>query len=114
MAIIILSKEADPLKVAEELRKIGITMRQKVSEGRYVVWLNKRQWFVSRYPDLAAVYAADRDFWRSVRKRKRNGETVTEDELRTHANWLKNEEKRIIDSYENDDRKTLPPDPQGV
>ena len=74
MATMKLNKEADPLQVAEALRSAGITVGQRLEDGRVVVFINRRKWLCMQYPELIPIYEDDRMFWKSVRKRTRNGD----------------------------------------
>ena len=100
MATITLKEGVDPLQVAEELKQAGVTMGQRLPNGRYVVFINKRKWLIMCYPALEDLYHEDREFWRNVRRRTRNGEDVPREEIEAHAAYFKQEEQRIIDSYE--------------
>jgi len=102
MAIITLKPNTDPAAVAEELRQVGITMGQKLEDGRYVAFIHQRKWMLMQYPALADLYREDRAFWKAVRKRTRNGEDVPREEIAAHADYFKQEEQRIIDSYEHE------------
>ena len=100
MATITLKPGTDPLAVAEELRNVGITMGQKLPNGQYVIFISNRKWMIMQFPALTNLYQEDRAFWRNVRKRTRNGEDVPREEIAAHAAYFKQEEQRIIDSYE--------------
>ena len=94
---------ADPLEVAEDLRKVGVTKGQKLPDGQYVIYITERKWMLMLYPALKDLYNEDRAFWKTVRKRTRNGEDVPQEEIKAHAEYFKQEEQRIIDSYERRD-----------
>ena len=102
MAKLTVKPGADALAVAEELRKVGITMGRRLPDGQYVVFISPRKWMLMQYPALADLYREDRAFWKAVRKRTRNGEEVPRDEIEAHTTYFKQEEKRIIDSYEHE------------
>ena len=44
MAKVHLKKNADPLGVAAALKKIGITMHRRTTDGAYVIYVNKRHY----------------------------------------------------------------------
>lgn len=96
MAKVRLKAGADPEKVAEALKAIGITKGQILPDGRMVVYINQRQWLCNQYPELVPVYQADRRFWRAVRKRTQAGETVSEEEINEHAKAFREQVKKII------------------
>ena len=81
MATIKLKPGADPLQVSAELRKIGITMGQRLPDGRVVAFINRTKWLCMQYPELIPLYDEDRAFWKDVRKRTRNGEDVPREEI---------------------------------
>ena len=112
---VIFKQGIDPESVREQLLKQGIYMR-RYKNGSTTIFINRRNYLLALYPDLEPLYTADRAFWKSIRKRTRNGEeqSLLRDEIKAHATWLKNEEKRIISTYETHDRKALPPHTQGV
>ena len=62
MAIITLKPGADPLEVSKMLREQGITMGQRLSDGRYAVFINPRKWLCMQYPELKSLYEEDRAF----------------------------------------------------
>ena len=39
-----LKRNADPLGVAAELKKIGITLHRRTTDGAYVIYVNKRHY----------------------------------------------------------------------
>ena len=98
MATITLKPDADPLQIASDLQQCGITLGQKLPDGRYVAYVNKRIWLCQQYPELIPVYQEDRAFWRNVRKRYRNGEDVPKEELQAHAKHFKDQLERIVNS----------------
>ena len=101
MARIILKPGADPLQVAEDLRKVGITMKQRLPDGSYVAFISSRKWLCMQYPDLIPLYEEDRDFWKSVRARARNGEDVPQEEIYAHGLWFNEQFDKIMSKYEN-------------
>lgn len=102
MARIRLKEGADPLRVAEELKKVGITMHRRLADGSYVAFMHHRHWMVMNYPALADLYEEDRHFWKDVRRRTRAGEEVSQSEIKAHAEYFKRREQQIIASYETD------------
>ena len=44
MAKMYLRKNADPLGVAAALKKIGITVHRRTTDGAYVIYVNKRHY----------------------------------------------------------------------
>ena len=95
-----LNKEADPLQVAEALRSAGITVGQRLEDGRVVVFINRRKWLCMQYPELIPIYEDDRMFWKSVRKRTRNGEEVSKEEIEAHAKEFNERFNKVMEKYE--------------
>lgn len=114
MAVIRLKVGADPAQVAEELRASGITMGQRLPDGRYVAYVDRKKWLCIQYPELAALYAEDREFWRDVRRRQRRGEDVDQAEIYAHAKSFNQQFDEIIARYESKHRETLQADTRGV
>ena len=100
MAKIELKPGADPLQVAEDLRKSGIVLHRRLTDGAYVAFVPHRRWMVMHYPALEPLYREDREFWRDVKRRTRGGEEVPQAEIEAHAEWFKKREQQIIESYE--------------
>ena len=100
MAKIELQPGADPLQVAEDLRKSGIVLHRRLTDGAYVAFVPHRRWMVMHYPALEPLYREDREFWRDVKRRTRDGEEVPQAEIEAHAEWFKKREQQIIESYE--------------
>ena len=100
MAKIELKKDADPMQVAEDLRKEGIVMHRRLADGAYVAFVPHRRWMLMHYPALEPLYREDRVFWRDVRKRTRAGEDVPQETIKAHAEYFKKREQQIIESYE--------------
>ena len=101
MAKIELKPGADPLQVAEDLRKIGIVLHRRLADGAYVAFVPHRRLMLMHYPALEPLYREDREFWREVRRRTRVGEDVPRAEIKAHAEWFKKKEQQIIESYES-------------
>ena len=101
MARIILKEGANRDEVAAKLREVGITMKQRLADGSYVAFINRDKWLLMQYPDLAPLFAEDRAFWKAVRKRTRNGETVPQTEIEAHAKEYNRQFELIISKYEN-------------
>lgn len=100
MATIVLKQGADPLQVAEDLQKAGITKGQMLPDGRMVVYINRRKWLCSLYPELIPLYEEDRAFWKEVRRRTRQGEDVPQREIEAHAKYFNQQFNAIMDKYE--------------
>lgn len=96
MAKVKLQAGVDPTEVAEMLKAVGITKGQILPDGRMVVYINQRQWLCQQYPELVPIYREDRRFWKEVRKRTRNGETVAQEEIQAHAERFKEQINKII------------------
>ena len=108
MAKITLKEGADPLKVAEALRKIGIVLHRSIGENRYVAFIPRKKWLCMMYPELIPLYEQDRAFWRDVRKRTRNGEEVDPAEIYAHGQHFNEQFDLIMKKYER--RKENPVD----
>ena len=100
MAIIQLKKNADMEEVQKALQELGITKGQRLDGGRMVVYINRRRWLCMQYPALEPLYAADRAFWKEVRRRTRNGEAVPQEEIEAHTAQFNKRFNQIIASYE--------------
>ena len=100
MAIMYLNPDADLHQVQKDLQRQGYVVGQRLADGVYVVYAHRRKWMALLYPDLATLYEQDREFWKRVRRRKRNGEDISPDEIQAHAEQFKQQEKEIIDRYE--------------
>ena len=114
MAVIRLKAGVDPAQVAGELREAGITLGQRLADGRYVAYIDRKRWLCMQYPELAALYAEDREFWRDVRRRTRRGEDVDHAEIYAHAKYFNQEFDAIVKRYESKHEEALPADTRGV
>ena len=102
MATIVLKQGADPLQVAEDLRKAGITKGQMLQDGKMVAYINRRKWLCGLYPELIPLYEEDRAFWKSVRKRNRQGEEVDSAEIYAHSKYFNQRFDEIMKKYEKE------------
>ena len=100
MAQIYVKEGTDMSAVAAALWSEGIQLGRRLSDGSYVAYIHRRRWMCIQYPDLAPLYEEDRAFWKSVRKRTRQGEHVPMEEIETHAKQFNEQEKAIIAKYE--------------
>ena len=100
MAVILLKPNADPLQVADDLRKSGIVLHRRLSDNRYVAFVPGRKWLCSQYPELIPLYEEDRVFWKSVRKRNRQGEEVDSSEIYAHGKYFNQRFDEIMKKYE--------------
>ena len=100
MAQIKLKEGADPIGVAKALAEQGITMGQRLANGSYVVFINRKRWLCMQFPELVAVYKIDRVFWKTVKKRNKTDDPVSKAEIEAHMAWLKSEEERIMGKEE--------------
>ena len=96
MATITLKPGTDLLLVKAELEKAGITVGQQLPDGRIVAFINSRKWLCMQYPALIPLFQEDRVFWKTVRKRSRNGEDVPKSEIEAHAKWFNEQFDKII------------------
>ena len=109
MATIVLKPDADPLQVADDLRKSGIVLHRRLSDNSYVAFVPGRKWLCMQYPELIPLYKEDQAFWKSVRKRNRQGEEVDPEEIYAHGKYFNQRFDEIMKKYE---RKQ--PDPLGA
>ena len=114
MAIIRLKAGADPAQVAGELREAGITMGQRLADGRYVAYVDRKKWLCAQYPELAELYAEDREFWRGVRRRTRGGEDVDQAEIYAHGKYFNERFDEILKRYESKHEEALPAYTRGI
>ena len=114
MAKVYPKKNADPLQVNEEIERMGLTRGQRLPDGSRVVYYNPRKQLAALYPELVPLFQDERRFWKQVRKRTRNGEDVPESELKAYADDFKRQFNEILDTYENNNPKALPPHSAGV
>ena len=90
---------ADPLQVAEELRSCGVTVGRRTDDG-FVCWIDRKKWLCRLYPELVPLYQEDRRFWKEIRKRRRNGESVSDAEIEAHAKEFNKQFDAIMSKYE--------------
>lgn len=95
MALITLKHGADVEEVKRQLKADGITVYKQNAKGQLIVFVNRKQYLARFYPEALPVYEADRKYWREVRKRTKNGEHVSKEELKAHAEWYRNEMKKF-------------------
>ena len=96
MATITLKPGTDLELVKAELEKAGITVGQRLPDGRIVAFINSRKWLCMQFPELIPLYREDRAFWKAVRKRTRNGEDVPKSELEAHTKHFNEQFDKII------------------
>ena len=104
MAKMELNIGADLNAVTEALWKKGIIVGRKLPDGRYVVYSNRYSMLCALYPELKPLVQQDRAFWKDVRRRTRNGENVSQQEIQTHAQQFKRQMNEIIQKHEKENR----------
>ena len=102
MAKVTLQPGADLLQVTKVLNDMGITVGQKLPDGKFVAYINRRKWLGMLYPDLIPLFQEDRRFWKTVRQRTKAGEVVSQSELEAHAKDYNQQFNEIIERYERD------------
>ena len=88
MAEIIFRDGADVESAIEEMRKKGLTVRRR-KDGKVFAFYSRKQYLLLQHPELEWVFNEDREFWKAVRRRSRNGEDTPKEAIEAHVKWFK-------------------------
>ena len=93
MAKMTLKRGADIDRVREELRQKGIVVSQRMPDGSYSVFVNKRRWrYLIADPKeqerMAAASDRERRYWKRVKKELLEGGTRTLEQIREKLRGL--------------------------